>query len=1799
THTYTAADGTPEQDITTDNPTHTYATAGDYTVTATNAITRFNLNNSADAGKLINVQQWGTANWTSMADAFYGASAMTMSASDSPDLDGVTSMAGMFSDTNAFNGDISGWNVASVTDMTFMFSNASAFNGDISGWNVDSVTTMGLMFQNASAFNQNIGGWNVASVTDMTNMFEGASIFNGDISGWNVASVTDMSNMFDNALAFNQDISGWNIASVAFMDDMFFAADSFSQNLGRWYVDEAVDDLQTANSDYDGVDNLNVLSFNFVAQNAVLSAQNPTYTLATGAAAEGTANARFTLDSNTLSINSDSVVDGSYTVRIAVGNTEFGTSNSIDLTVVVGTPLTVTSIGSFITEWQMPTGDLTLIFPSEGSSYSIDWGDGITQAITANNPTHTYAAAGDYTVTATNTITRFNLNNSADAGKLINIQQWGTANWTSMENAFYGASAMTMSASDNPDLAGVTSMLGMFSDTNAFNGDISGWNVASVTDMTFMFSNANTFNQDISGWNVASVTDMTFMFSNANTFNQDISGWNVARVTDMSSMFDNALAFNQDISGWNIASVTNMVSMFAGASAFNQNIGGWDVASVTNMERLFSGAIAFDQDISGWNVARVTTMFRMFDGASAFNQDIGGWNVANVTNMTGMFADTNVFNQDIGNWNVAGVTAMGNMFLEANAFNQNLDDWNVARVTNMIGMFRDNSAFNQNIASWNVASVTNMNHMFSGASAFNQNIGGWNVASVTTMNSMFDNADAFNQNLGRWYVDETVDDLQTANSDYDGVDDLNVLSFNFVAQNAVLTAQSPTYTLAADAADNARFTLDSNALNINSGMATDGSYTVRIAVGGTFGSSNSIELTVVVDGTVTPTVPSVGSFITVWRMPADDLTLTFPSEDSSYNIDWGDGTTQVITTNNPTYTYPTAGDYIVTATNTITRFRLADGADKEKLIDVQQWGTANWTSMRNTFNGASNMTMSASDTPDLSGVTNMALMFTNASTFNQDIGDWNITGVTAMFRMFDGASAFNQDIGGWDVASVTTMGTMFSSASAFNGNISGWNVANVTNMSNMFLSADAFNQDIGGWNVAGVTNMENMLSDAGAFNQNLGRWYVDETVADLQTANPDYNGVDNLNVLSFNFVAQNTILSDQNPSYALATDAAAEGSDNAIFTLESNTLSINSDSVVDGSYTVRIAVGDGDFGSSNSIDLTVVVGDPAPTVTDINDFITVWQMTSDDLTLTFPSEGSYSINWGDGTIEEVTGSPTHTYATAGDYTVTATNTLTRFNLNNDADAEKLIDIQQWGTANWTSMANAFFGARNMMMSASDIPDLAGVTDMSRMFRDTVITDDRNVFNSSIGDWNVAGVTNMSQMFRNASAFNQDIRGWNVASVTNMSQMFEAANNFDQYVGGWNVARVTNMNSMFAADNFDQDVNGWNVASVTDMTNMFGGISEGAFNRNLGRWYVDETVNDDQGMLQTVNPDYDGVDDLNLLDFNFVAQNAFLIAQNPTYTLATSGADNARFTLDSNTLSFKSGMAADGTYSVRITVSSVSSGINRLFSSRNHSIDLTVAVGSPTVTSIVRTSPTEETTSADTLIWTLTFDRNVQNVDASDFSLSGTTATVAVTGSGAVYQVSVTGGDLATLNGTVTLAFADDQNIEDLADNALIVTTPTGANQPSYIRDDSVASLSALALSAGATLDPAFASDTTDYTASVANAVSNLSVILTSTDSNASFVVSATAADGSALTVDANGRVSGLSEGANTISITVTAQNTSTVQTYTVTVTRLSLPGVPRNLTIATTAYNSLSFSWQAPETNAADITGYRIERAAD
>jgi surface protein len=121
-------------------------------------------------------------------------------------------------------------------------------------------------------------------------------------------------------------------------------------------------------------------------------------------------------------------------------------------------------------------------------------------------------------------------------------------------------------------------------------------------------------------------------------------------------------------------------------------------------------------------------------------------------------------------------------------------------------------------------------------------------------------------------------------------------------------------------------------------------------------------------------------------------------------------------------------------------------------------------------------------------------MFENATTFNQNIGAWNVSNVTNMSSMFSHAISFNQPIGAWNVSNVTNMGGMFDQANIFNQPIGSWNVSNVIAMGYMFRQAIVFNQPIGSWNVGNVTNMSNMFSNASAFNQPIDSWNVSNVI---------------------------------------------------------------------------------------------------------------------------------------------------------------------------------------------------------------------------------------------------------------------------------------------------------------------------------------------------------------------------------------------------------------------------------------------------------------------------------------------------------------------------------------------------------------------------------------------------------------------------------------------------------------------------------------------------------------------------------
>ena len=102
---------------------------------------------------------------------------------------------------------------------------------------------------------------------------------------------------------------------------------------------------------------------------------------------------------------------------------------------------------------------------------------------------------------------------------------------------------------------------------------------------------------------------------------------------------------------------------------------------------------------------------------------------------------------------------------------------------------------------------------------------------------------------------------------------------------------------------------------------------------------------------------------------------------------------------------------------------------------------------------------------------------------------------------------------------------------------------------------------------------------------------------------------------------------------------------------------------------------------------------------------------------------------------------------------------------------------------------------------------------------------------------------------------------------------------------------------------------------------------------------------------------------------------------------------------------------------------------------------------PGITSIQRLTPSGSPTNATTLVFRATFTEAVTGVDELDFTINATPATTAtitaVTAfSSSVYDITVSGGDLSTYNGTIGLNIPGSVTITDLALNAFSAAEPT-------------------------------------------------------------------------------------------------------------------------------------------------------------
>ncbi|WP_299246482.1 BspA family leucine-rich repeat surface protein [uncultured Aquimarina sp.] len=1553
----------------TGNVSHSYATAGIHTVRIIGDFPRIYFNNSGDRNKIQTIEQWGAISWTSMERAFYGCDRLELNADDAPDLSAVTNLSQMF--RNAFSlvdrkNNIENWDVSTITDMSGMFQLAPDFNEKLGTWDVGSVTNFSSMFEDASDFNQNLNNWNIGErvigTIGMNKMFLLSTKFNSPLNNWDVSKVTNMESMFDSADSFNQPLNIWDVGEVTNMKSMFSLALRFNQTLGDWDISNVKDMSSMLDGTNLSVENYDATLIGWATDSSDIP-ENISFR----------ANSGYCLSTNARTKLTSAPYRWDISDRGQICNFN----------------------RAFTTTWQTTGANENITIPTTGSGYDyiVDWGDGTSITSETGNATHEYVIAGTHTVKIIGDFPRIYFNNEGDKDKIRFIVQWGTQQWSSMENAFYGCSRLTLDATDTPDLSLVTNMSQMFRGASSLvdsQDNIGAWNVSTVTNMSNMFRSAIDFNENIGLWNVGNVTNFSFMFSTT-VFNQNVSNWNIGEhvtgTINMSGMFDSTSAFNQPLNNWDVSKVTNMSGMFGVTPQFNQPLHNWDTSNVSNMGGMFFGANKFDQNLGNWNLSSSTNMSSMFQqsGLSTENydltligwatQDAGetipsninisfegsqycfgadarntltdparfNWNISDdgaACDLTETFITTweiATNNEEIsfpipdtgldftvdwgdgiitneteeayhtyansGTYTIRILGSFNRMRFNGNADSdkiRTIEQWgsntwtsmedafrgctnlevkatdspDLSNVTSLESMFRSchslDKDFDVDFSGWDTSGIQDFTLAFADAIAFNSSsIANWNVSNANRFDFMFLSATAFDQDLGQW-------DISSATS------------MDTMLRDTALSTENYDATLIGWA------TLNSGETQIPSDITldVDAIYCLGEAARNILTDANGLNWTISDEGLG---CTATDFFVTTWETAVNNQSITVPTTGNGYDysVDWGDGTIETGFTGNASHSYATAGIHTVRIIGDFPRIYFNNGGDKTKIRTIEQWGAISWTSMERAFYGCNSLELNADDTPDLSATTNLSRMFWGAVKFvdrKDNIGNWDVSTITDMSYMFRVAIDFNEEIGTWDVGSVTNFTSMFESAYNFNQNLNDWNIGErVTGtivMSEMFASTRVFNSPLNNWDVSKVTNMLGMFNEADDFNQPLNLWDVSE--------------VSNMRLMFLRASIFNQTLGDWDignvSSMSNMLDQSGLSTENYDATLigwieNSNTPS----GLILGASNLTYCLG---------IDARNMLTDPTGfnwNITDqgqdcdfTNAFVTTWQTTTDNESITIPTTGAgynYIVDWGDGTaITSETGNTTHEYATSGTYTVRIIGDFPRIYFNDSGDHNKIQTIEQWGNIVWRNFQNAFSGCSQLQVMATDAPNLSNVTNLSNTFTsctslgtpdfsnwdtNTITTMNRmffraNNFDGNITNWDVGNVTTFEFMFYEAFKFNQNISNWNIGEfvstkIINLSNMFSTAISFNQPIGSWDLSKVSNIRSMFfrarafnqplhswdvsgmstlkrlffSASSFNQPLDSWNVSTISNMDEMFWGAS--SFNQNLGNWDVSEVT----------------------------------------------------------------------------------------------------------------------------------------------------------------------------------------------------------------------------------------------------------------------------------------------------------------------------------------------------------------------
>ena len=228
----------------------------------------------------------------------------------------------------------------------------------------------------------------------------------------------------------------------------------------------------------------------------------------------------------------------------------------------------------------------------------------------------------------------------------------------------------------------------------------------------------------------------------------------------------------------------------------------------------------------------------------------------------------------------------------------------------------------------------------------------------------------------------------------------------------------------------------------------------------------------------------------------------------------------------------------------------------------------------------------------------------------------------------------------------------------------------------------------------------------------------------------------------------------------------------------------------------------------------------------------------------------FTVDWGDGTVEEYTGTASHTYSEEGTYTVSISgdfylSSYVNYNKPSKYGWEKIVYLlskTMYYTA-FTPLSGLKYIPEGLTLASTYIFGACFELNHPNMVNLTLSTNSLASlfhscykFNQPLNHWNTTGITIFYTLFYGCSNFNQPLDNWDTSSVTNMYSMFQGASVFNQDLSSWDTSNVVTMAYMFDnAQCFNQDLSSWDVSSVTTLQYAFRNCYSLISNANFSGW----------------------------------------------------------------------------------------------------------------------------------------------------------------------------------------------------------------------------------------------------------------------------------------------------------------------------------------------------------------------------